>query len=130
MYLKTVCKRLTALMLAVFMILTLLPVSVFAEDIESDMTLPAEIEIVSSDMTSAEAKHNDCSADTPGGMEVSDDASAVQEPETETDKDDNVLDIDLSGLDLKKTAGVFMVVGLVVAIILLSKKTDSRMRRR
>ena len=30
MHLKTVCKRLTALMLAVLMMLTLLPVSVFA----------------------------------------------------------------------------------------------------
>lgn len=84
MHLKTVCKRLVALVLAVFMMLTLLPVSVFAEEIDSDMTSLADTDIVTPDTPIADAGINDFTPDTSENTEESDDTSAVQEPETET----------------------------------------------
>ena len=68
-----------------------------------------------------------CSYFTKIGIDVY--VETETETETETDKDDSIFDVDLSALDLKKTAGVFMIVGLVVAIILLAQKTNRRRRR-
>lgn len=87
MHLKTVCKRLTALMLAVLMMLTLLPVSVFADDMDSDMTSHADTDIVSLDTSIADADISDFITDTSENTEESDDTSAVQEPETETEEE-------------------------------------------
>ena len=87
MHLKTVCKRLTALMLAVLMMLTLLPVSVFAEDMDSDMTSHADTDIVSPDTSIADADISDFTTDASKNTEESDDTSTVQEPETETEEE-------------------------------------------
>lgn len=95
MHFKTVCTCLTALMLAVLMLLAPMSVSAYAEGIDSDMTVPADIKVIPTDTGIVEAETSDCATDTAEGAEVSDDTSDTQEPETEIEEectDDGISD--------------------------------------
>ncbi len=94
MRLKMMCKRMISLLLAVFMLLTMMPVSVLAEDTSSDDAASVDTEYVSAETEiesnpveaeTTETESNDQTTDDIA--EVPDDASVTLESEAETEED-------------------------------------------